>query len=159
MRVDVADAAAEQGVAIDELEDFAIPGHDGGGQSRRADSTTSRRLRLLKASSPMTKGCARTRFASSSATSAAAKTGDPDGRVSQNHAEAGRRRGAAAEPRQPPRAFPLDERFQRLADQARFLLEARELLSLRTNSSSSANVVRIPVSGVLAIICHSLRRN
>ena len=33
---------------------------------------------------------------------------------------------AAAETRQPAGAFPLDQRFERLADKARLLLQARE---------------------------------
>ena len=100
----------------------------------------------------MTKGCVRTRPASSSSANVAFRPQviNPYRRIDQDHAPAGltpRRRLevglARAQPRQPPGALALDARLERFANKAGFLLRPVKAWAWATSSSSSASVVRI----------------
>ena len=95
VRVDVADAAPEQGVAINELQDFAIGSHDGG---RQVQESGQHGFPVAEIAQGEFAECARMRFASSSAASAAsplrkwATQTDVSARITQRPA------GAEAEP-------------------------------------------------------------
>jgi hypothetical protein len=162
MDVNVPDTTPKQGIVIDEMQDLWLGGDAGTRQIGEGSQHDLTLRRLLRASSPITKGWVRTMPAWSSLASVfvvPAQMIDPDGGIGQDHARVVRRRGGASRAGSLP---PKRANRRALSRSIRALSASRtrrdfssspvKAWALATSSSSSASVVRIAASRYGTII-------
>src|SRR5260370_24871415 len=160
MDVDISDAAPEQGVAIDEMQDLRICGDARARQVRHGVQHGLALTQIAQSEFADDEGVGQNHSGVEPAGKrlvARAKMVDPDGRIDQDHAEADRRRGGASRPGSlPPRRASRRalSRSMRALSASRtrldFSLRPVKAWALATSSSSSASVVRIDPSPPMA---------